>query len=278
MEELSDSHGVGCYWGHMFAGALSYADDIVILAPCASALRRMLDICSLYAHDHGLLFNASKTQLICFCSCKNCRFLPLITFNNTALPYKNEVIHLGHVLLNDGPDVTRALKDLNRKANCSLCTFYFTDSYVKCFLVKLYCLALYGCCLWHLGSKSLYSLQTALNKIMRKVWHLPSRCHVPIVHCVAKTTNILRMIYSRFIKFCNSGLMSNTSFVSRIFHDSRFLAYTFVGHNFMFGHLLLQNETYTDHVTNVAQIIDSIRYVFGPVSPFEELIFKLSCI
>ena len=165
-------------------------------------LRRMLDICSLYAHDHGLLFNASKIQLICFRSCKNCRFLPLITFNNTALPYKNEVIHLGHVLssdLNDGPDVTRALKDLNRKANCSLCTFYFTDSYVKCFLVKLYCLALYGCCLWHLGSKSLYSLQTALNKIMRKVWHLPSRCHVPIVHCVAKTTNILRIIYGRFI-------------------------------------------------------------------------------
>ena len=68
--------------------------------------------------------------------------------------------------------------------------------------------------------------------------------------------------------------MSNSSFVSRIFHDSRFLAYTFVGHNFMFGHLLLQNE---DHVTNVAQIIHSIRYVFGPVSRFEELIFKLSC-
>ena len=43
LEELSDS-GVGCYWGHMFAGALCYADDIVILAPCASALRRMLEI------------------------------------------------------------------------------------------------------------------------------------------------------------------------------------------------------------------------------------------
>ena len=37
--------------------------------------------------------------------------------------------------------------------------------------------------------------------------------------------------------------------VTRIFHDSRLLAYTFVGHNFMFGHLLLQNEMYTDHVT-----------------------------
>ena len=134
LEELSES-GVGCYWGHMFAGALCYADDIVILALCASALRRMLDICSDYAHDHGLLFNASKTQLICFRSCKYCHFLLLITSNNMVLPYKNEVMHLGHVLsfdLNDGADITRALKDLNRKANCTLCTFYFADCFVKC--------------------------------------------------------------------------------------------------------------------------------------------------
>ena len=151
-------------------------------------------------------------------------------------------MHLGHVLsfdLNDGPDITRALKDLNRKANCTLCTFYFADCFVKCFLIKLYCLALYGCCLWHLGSQS---LQTALNKLMRKVWHLPSRSHVPIVHCVAKTTSILRIIYGRFIKFCNSGLMSNSSFVSQIFRDSHSLAYTFVGHNFMFAYSYLQNS------------------------------------
>ena len=33
LEDLSQS-GVGCYWGHMFAGALCYADDLVLLAPC----------------------------------------------------------------------------------------------------------------------------------------------------------------------------------------------------------------------------------------------------
>ena len=41
--ELSVS-GVGCYWGSLFAGAFAYADDIVLLAPCASALRIMLMI------------------------------------------------------------------------------------------------------------------------------------------------------------------------------------------------------------------------------------------
>ena len=45
LAELSGS-GVRCYWGSLFAGAFCYADDIVLLAPCASALRTMLKICS----------------------------------------------------------------------------------------------------------------------------------------------------------------------------------------------------------------------------------------
>ena len=51
LEELSDS-GVGCYWGSMFTGAFCYAVDIVLLAPCASALRSMLNISSSYANSH----------------------------------------------------------------------------------------------------------------------------------------------------------------------------------------------------------------------------------
>ena len=171
--------GVGCYWGHMFAGALCYADNLVLLAPCASALRRMLSICSYYARDHGLLFNPCKTQLICFLSTKSCLFLPSIAFNNTVLTYSNEVIHLGHVLsfdLNDGPDILRVLKDLNYKANCVLSTFHFAD----CFLIKLYCLFLYGCCIWSLDLKHLNSLPIAL-KVMRKVYNLPLQSHVPAI-------------------------------------------------------------------------------------------------
>jgi hypothetical protein len=44
--------GVGCYIGNNFVGALAYADDIVLLAPSASALRRMLAICENYANEY----------------------------------------------------------------------------------------------------------------------------------------------------------------------------------------------------------------------------------
>jgi hypothetical protein len=41
---LADT-GVGCYIGSHFVGALAYADDIVLLAPTASVMRRLLAVC-----------------------------------------------------------------------------------------------------------------------------------------------------------------------------------------------------------------------------------------
>ena len=67
-------------------------------------------------------------------------------------------LHLGHVLsfdLNDDPDLICVLKDFNRKANCVLCTFHAADCFVKCFLIKLYCLSL-----WLLPVASWYSFFT----------------------------------------------------------------------------------------------------------------------
>ena len=62
--ECSADSGVGCHWGHIFAGAVCYADDIVLMAPCPSALRILLDIC--YSFTVLYRFNAEKSQLICF--------------------------------------------------------------------------------------------------------------------------------------------------------------------------------------------------------------------
>ena len=45
--EMLESSGVGCYYGGSFVGALAYVGDVVLLAPCASALRLMLHICNI---------------------------------------------------------------------------------------------------------------------------------------------------------------------------------------------------------------------------------------
>ena len=55
---------MGCCVGSRFVGALAYADDIVLLAPTSSAMRRMLDLCQAYASDYFINFNASKSKCL----------------------------------------------------------------------------------------------------------------------------------------------------------------------------------------------------------------------
>ena len=175
IEDLSES-SVGCYWGHHFVGTFCYADNVVLLAPCASALRRMLNICSCYASSHGLVFSASKTQLVCFCSAKVFKYPPTIKFENVTLKFTDTAKYLGIILtfnLDDAPDIFHAVKDLNQKANGSLCAFHSTNCHTKA----------YGCCVWRLDSPNFSVIEIAVNKIIRKIWNLPSRSHSSVAHC-----------------------------------------------------------------------------------------------
>ena len=54
--------GVGCFIGRKFVGALAYADDIVLVAPTASALRKMLVVCDNYATEYYMAFNVHKSK------------------------------------------------------------------------------------------------------------------------------------------------------------------------------------------------------------------------
>ena len=54
--ELS-KFGVDCHWGSSFSGAFSYADDVLLLAPYASALRTMLNICNFLLYRYPISLN-----------------------------------------------------------------------------------------------------------------------------------------------------------------------------------------------------------------------------
>ena len=277
LAELSGS-GVGCYWGSLFAGAFCYADDIVLLAPCASALRTMLDICSSYAVSHGLEFNANKTQLICFYTSSIRQYTATIFFENIPLQYSEHVTHLGHILssnLNDKEDIVRVVKDMNRKANTVLCTFGSADPFVKCFLIKSFCLSLYGCTLWSLSSSSIKIIEVALNKILRKVWNLPHHSHTAIIHCVALVPTICNLLYKRFCSLYSCALSSSSLLVKSIFTNCSQLMYTFSGYNHMSGHQHLR--VFNDEDYNIATTIRHFRHFYGLYSPCEDIIKALSC-
>ena len=269
--------GVGCYWGCSFAGAFAYADDVVLLAPSASALRTMLDICSSFAVSHKLEFNGNKTQLISFTAPGVSSTYPTILFNNICLTYSDQVLHLGHILTNgldDTADILRATREINIKANFLLHTLHSTDVLTKTFLFKSYCLPLYGCSLWSLGSPSIKTIDVALNKILRKVWKLPSRSHTGVVHCVARVSTISNILFQRFHSLLSKASSSSSTLIRTIFRDSTFHPFSFAGYNFCCGHHHLRE--YTTAEINKGLLIRSIRNMYGLSSPFESVILFCS--
>jgi hypothetical protein len=63
MDELIkelEAAGDGCYIGHIFFGALGYADDMTLLAPTVQGLVRMLNICEKFGLQYDVKFNEKK--------------------------------------------------------------------------------------------------------------------------------------------------------------------------------------------------------------------------
>ena len=113
----------------------------------------MLKTCFSFAEAHSLIFNASKTQLICFS--KTCLHRSLsITFLGHELQLCNSVTHLGQILaynLSDDLDINRVTSDVCRQANYLLATFSACDILTKTELFRSYCMSLYGSVLWNFG-------------------------------------------------------------------------------------------------------------------------------
>ena len=104
------STGTGCHMGLFFVGALAYADDLVLLAPSANAMRSMLHVCDIYAAQYNVLFNANKSKCICchpismtkrftssFC-------YPTFSIAPQPIEFVEKWPHLGHIITHDCND------------------------------------------------------------------------------------------------------------------------------------------------------------------------------
>ena len=94
LDELKDL-GIGCYiWQH-FCGAAGYADDIILLCPTSSGLRKIIEVCEKYAKLHDVLFNGSKSKQLVY-NKKDAD--PHFEINGTDVSTCEKTIHLGNVL------------------------------------------------------------------------------------------------------------------------------------------------------------------------------------
>ena len=107
------------------------------------------------------------------------------------------------------------------------------------------------------------------NKILRRVWHLPSMSHTSIVHCVSRIESILK----RSLSFYKRARSSSSSLVRYILYDSSALLYTVTGLNRECGYLY--TKTYSDTVY-FSDAISRYRYLYSALSPFEDYVRYIS--
>ena len=109
------------------------------------------------------------------------------------------------------------------------------------FLLRSFCLSLYGCALWRLDSKAITGIEVAFNKVLRRIWNLPFNSHTKIVHCTARLFSIFNLISARSSSLLFSALSSSSFPVAFIFRTCSDLAYTRTGFNCLFGNKFKKN-------------------------------------
>ena len=63
LQNLKDS-GFGCHIGDTFMGTVSYADDVVILAPSFTSLKQMLNICDKFSDNYNVLLTNTNYFIV----------------------------------------------------------------------------------------------------------------------------------------------------------------------------------------------------------------------
>ena len=97
--------GVGCYVGGAWVNSLSYADDMVLLAPTVTALQTLVEVCRAYAGPHDIVYNTIKTVCILVRPKQSQgRFSTRVRLGNEELSFVDKFRYLGHIMTADYRD------------------------------------------------------------------------------------------------------------------------------------------------------------------------------
>ena len=210
---LSNSH-CGCFIGNQFHGAYGYADDVILLAPSLYSLRRLLNICSTYAHEFNVLFNSSKSKLITFSSNRESPS-PRIEFMNGVIDVVPYDKHLGNYIGNINKNDV-----ISHTTNDFLCRVNMLKSHFKCiptdlmyFLFKTYCMPIYGSQLWDLSSPAMNIFNVAWRKSIRYILSLPRTTHCALLSFICNDVPLMTQLCNRFLNFFISLKNNNNPLV-----------------------------------------------------------------
>ena len=206
-----------------YVWALAYADDIVLLAPTANAMRHMLKICDIYASSYSIAFNASKSKCIFVQSCRDIAssfgHKSEFFIGGNLIEYVKQWPHLGNIVtdsLEDAAGIASRRNSLCGQMNNLLCYFGKLGHVTKQSLMFSFCTNFYGSELWDLGNPSVQDFCIAWSKGSRQVWGPPYTTHCDLLPVLASTISILDELHRRTANFINNCLSSKCRVVQAI--------------------------------------------------------------
>ena len=225
--------GIGCNVGNWFVGCLAFADDLTLLAPSLSALKKLVSICEAYADEYHVQFNGLKSKFLIFKG-RGCKHATAqIIVNGSTLNNVKEADHLGHAIHVEDSDslVSAAIRDLWKSFNIFMADFGHIHSFIKCKLFKQYCCTFYGAPLFLMNGKGVQQLCIAWRKALRVVWRISNMTHKYIVAMLSECMPLEMSLNRRFIKFLTVCIEGKSSITKGIVRMSAFNPFSITCNN-----------------------------------------------
>ena len=182
MDDLSlqlHRQSIGCSVGGTVVNHMLYADDIVLFAPSAKGLQKLLDISHTYGCNYDIEYNPSKSSIMYIDSRKagNARSM---TIGGKILNVVTAFSYLGHIIcddLSDEADLKAKSRQMYAKSNTLRNKFHMCSTAVKVKLFTAYFNNVYMCALWVNYRKTAFQqFKVAYNNSYRILNRLPMRC------------------------------------------------------------------------------------------------------
>ena len=168
----------GCSLGISKSNILAYADDIVLIAPSASGLQKLVHTWGNSIEHLNLRINCDKSKYMVFKYRKNIEINSSIVLNDFSLEKVQEFKYLGIILnecMNWKTESDRVVNAFLGQFNALYYRFNFVNQNVLNFLFKAYSSSFYGIELWYdmANRKSnLSKVSVAYHKAIKKVQNM----------------------------------------------------------------------------------------------------------
>jgi len=176
--EVVSSMREGCRLCYQPANIICYADDILLLAPSAHGLQKLISQLEANLGRLQLMINVSKTNYIVFKCSKAANVQSRVYSSDIILQRVDCIKYLGVYLTDElslHRDIDRVLSSFLKQFNAMYYKFNFVDPDILYYLFKTYACSFYGVAMWYgrtFKSCHVRKLAIAYHKAVKKVAHM----------------------------------------------------------------------------------------------------------